>query len=48
MRENKMPKISVIMLTYNRENLVSKAIESILAQNRDRVLNLFIVDNGFM
>lgn len=27
-----MPKISVIMLTYNREQLVSRAIESILAQ----------------
>lgn len=44
MRENKMPKISVIMLTYNRENLVSKAIESILAQT-ETGFEFIIVDN---
>jgi glycosyltransferase involved in cell wall biosynthesis len=44
-RENKMPKISVIMLTYNRENLVSKAIESILAQT-ETGFEFIIVDNG--
>ena len=37
--------ISVIMLTYNRENLVSQAIESILAQTC-RNFEFIIVDNG--
>lgn len=39
------PKISVIMLTYNRESLVSRAIESILSQT---FLNFefILVDNG--
>lgn len=37
--------ISVIMLTYNRENLVPRAIESILAQTC-RDFELIIVDNG--
>lgn len=37
--------ISVIMLTYNRENLVSRAIESILAQTY-RDFEFIIVDNG--
>ncbi len=37
--------ISVIMLTYNREALVSKAIESIMAQTY-RDFEFLIVDNG--
>lgn len=37
--------ISVIMLTYNRENLVSRAIESILRQTY-RNFEFIIVDNG--
>lgn len=37
--------ISVIMLTYNRENLVSRAIESILNQT-DQNFEFIIVDNG--
>lgn len=37
--------ISVIMLTYNRETLVSRAIESILAQTY-RDFEFLIVDNG--
>lgn len=37
--------ISVLMLTYNRENLVSRAIESILAQTY-RDFEFIIVDNG--
>ena len=37
--------ISVIMLTYNREALVSRAIESILAQTY-RDFEFLIVDNG--
>lgn len=37
--------ISVIMLTYNREGLVSRAIESILAQTY-RDFEFIIVDNG--
>ena len=37
--------ISVIMLTYNREQLVSRAIESILAQTYSD-FELIIVDNG--
>lgn len=37
--------ISVIMLTYNRENLVSRAIESILGQTY-RDFEFIIVDNG--
>ncbi|MGE4271297.1 MAG: glycosyltransferase family 2 protein [Desulfitobacterium sp.] len=40
-----MPTISVIMLTYNRENLVGKAIESILEQTF-RDFEFIIVDNG--
>ena len=38
--------ISVIMLTFNREKLVSRAIESILAQTF-RGFEFIIVDNGF-
>ena len=38
-------KISVIMLTYNRENLVGNMIESILAQTF-RDFEFVIVDNG--
>lgn len=37
--------ISVLMLTYNRENLVRRAIESILAQTY-RDFEFIIVDNG--
>lgn len=37
--------ISVIMLTYNRENLVSRGIESILCQTY-RDFEFIIVDNG--
>ena len=37
--------ISVIMLTYNRENFVSRAIESILRQTY-RDFEFIIVDNG--
>ena len=37
--------VSVIMLTYNRETLVSRAIESILAQTY-REFEFIIVDNG--
>lgn len=40
-----MPKISVIMLTYNREKLVSRAIESILNQT-ETDFEFIIVDNG--
>lgn len=38
-------KISVIMLTYNRENLVSSAIESVVAQTF-KDFEFIIVDNG--
>lgn len=41
----KDPKISVIMLTYNREKLVSRAIESILGQSEPD-FEFIIVDNG--
>lgn len=37
--------ISVIMLTYNRENMISRAIESILAQTYQE-FEFVIVDNG--
>lgn len=37
--------ISVIMLTYNRENMISRAVESILAQTY-RDFEFIIVDNG--
>jgi len=40
-----MPVISVIMLTYNRETLVSRAIESVLAQTFSD-FDFIIVDNG--
>ncbi|MBE5930972.1 MAG: glycosyltransferase family 2 protein [Lachnospiraceae bacterium] len=40
-----MVKVSVIMLTYNREALVGRAIESILAQTM-RDFEYIIVDNG--
>jgi glycosyltransferase involved in cell wall biosynthesis len=39
------PKISVIMLTYNRERLVGRTIESVLAQTF-RDFEYIIVDNG--
>lgn len=47
LEENKArkPKISVIMLTYNRENLVGRSIESILKQT-ERDFEFIIVDNG--
>jgi glycosyltransferase involved in cell wall biosynthesis len=41
----KLPEISVIMLTYNRESLVSRAIESVLAQTFTD-FEFIIVDNG--
>lgn len=41
----KKPKISVIMLTYNREKLVSRAIESILEQSESD-FEFIIVNNG--
>ncbi|MEL7661272.1 glycosyltransferase family 2 protein [Acetobacterium wieringae] len=40
-----LPKISVIMLTYNRENLVGRAIESILNQSFSN-FEFIIVNNG--
>jgi len=43
--EEKRPKISVIMLTYNRERLVPRAIESILNQTESD-FEFIIVDNG--
>jgi len=47
LEENKArkPKISVIMLTYNRENLVGRAIECILKQT-EQDFEFIIVDNG--
>ncbi|MDR1532880.1 MAG: glycosyltransferase [Clostridiales bacterium] len=41
----KTPAISVIMLTYNRETVVSRAVESVLAQTF-RGFEFIIVDNG--
>lgn len=41
----KQQKISVIMLTYNRETLVSRAIESMLAQTFSD-FEFIVVDNG--
>ena len=38
-------KVSVIMLTYNREKLVAHAIESVLAQTMQE-FEFIIVDNG--
>ena len=40
-----IPKISVIMLTFNRENLISRMIEDILAQSF-KSFEFIIVDNG--
>jgi len=40
-----MPEISIIMLLYNRENYVSRAIESILSQTFTDY-EFIIVDNG--
>ena len=42
---NQTVKVSVIMLTYNREALVGRAIESILAQTMED-FEYIIVDNG--
>ena len=42
---DQMVKVSVIMLTYNRETLVGRAIESILAQSMED-FEYIIVDNG--
>ena len=39
------PKISVIMLTYNREGLVGRAIESVICQTFSN-FEYIIVDNG--
>ncbi len=38
-------KITVIMLTYNRENLIARAIESVLAQTF-RDFEFIVIDNG--
>lgn len=38
-------KVSVLMLTYNRENLISRAIDSILQQTHSN-FEFIIVDNG--
>lgn len=40
-----MHKVSVIMLTYNRENLVERAIQSILCQTM-KAFEYIIIDNG--
>lgn len=40
-----MPKVSIIMLTYNREQFVGRAIESILSQTL-KDFEFIIVDNG--
>lgn len=40
-----IPKVSIIMLTYNREGLVGRAIESILCQTL-KEFEYIIVDNG--
>ena len=45
MERLKKPEISVIMLTYNRETLVSRAVESVLAQTFND-FEFIIVDNG--
>lgn len=42
---DQMVRVSVIMLTYNREALVGRAIESILAQTMEE-FEYIIVDNG--
>lgn len=42
---SKMPKISVIMLTYNREEMLGKMIESICRQTF-RDFEFLIIDNG--
>lgn len=42
---DQMVKVSVIMLTYNREALVGRAIESVLAQTM-KEFEYIIVDNG--
>ena len=38
------PMVSVIMLTYNRETLVGRAIESILVQTMQK-FEFIIIDN---
>lgn len=45
MNSDKRPEISVIMLTYNREKLISQMIECILSQTFDN-FEFIIVDNG--
>lgn len=45
MEKERQTKISVIMLTHNRESLVSRAIESILKQT-EADFEFIIVDNG--
>ena len=42
---NRFDKISVIMLTYNRESFISNAIQSIINQNFDN-FEFIIIDNG--
>ena len=40
-----MPKVSMVMMTYNRENMVERAIKSYLSQTIDD-FELILVDNG--
>ena len=46
-KESKMKKISVIMPVYNSEKYVSKAIESVLAQDFED-FELILVNDGKM
>ena len=45
MKNKKIPKVSVIMLTYNREDFVGRAIECVLTQTMQD-LEYIIIDNG--
>lgn len=45
MKTNNTPEISVIMLTYNRENMISNMVECILNQTFS-MFEFIIVDNG--
>lgn len=46
MQKKSMPLISVLMLTYNHEQYIAQAIESVLAQNTEYPFELIICDDA--
>lgn len=46
MSTNDRPKVSVLMVTYNRERFIAQAIESALTQTTDFEYEIVVADDG--